>query len=145
MMELTEKRQKEQTQAYVLESTILFDAEVNTQVAKLTSSTQGTDADSSGHWIIMTNNPVDNGQSPGLSAVDANDFAHEQKIAIQEERAMYLEFFAEHDNLLAWQDLEEASLHAAIARVAGQEADDECHGSCGGNGVHQFGKYVKLT
>jgi hypothetical protein len=147
IMELTEKWQKAQSKAHMLESTISFDAEVNTQVAKLWA-THGADAETSENWIIVSDNPIDNDTSPGLSALDVFDFVHEQKIAIQEERAMYLELLAEHDDLLALlaqQDLERASLHAALARVAGQEAVDDAMAVAEKNALHEFGKYVKLA
>lgn len=147
ILELTEKWRKAQARAQKLESTVSFDAEVTTQVAKL-RATHGADADTPGKWILVSGNPIDNDPSQGLSALDAYDFVQEQKIAIQEERAMYLELLAEHDDLLALlaqQDLEKASLHAALARVAGQEAVDDAMAVAEKNAMHQFGKYIKLA
>jgi DNA repair exonuclease SbcCD ATPase subunit len=145
--ELTEKWRKAQARAHILESTVSFDAEVNKEVVKL-RATHDADADKSENWIVVSDNPIDNDQGPVLSAMDTYDLVHEQKIAIQEERAMYLELLAEHDDLLALlaqQDLEKASLHAALARVAGQEAVDDAMAVAEENAVHQFGKYVKLS
>jgi DNA repair exonuclease SbcCD ATPase subunit len=147
IVELTEKWRKAQARAHMLESNVSFDAEVNKEVVKL-RATHDVDEDKSENWIVLTDNPVDSYQGPALSAMDAYDLVHEQKIAIQEERAMYLELLADHDDLLALlaqQDLEKASLHAALARLAGQEAVDDAMAVAEENAVHQFGKYVKLS
>ena len=83
-----------------------------------------------------------------VSASEAFDYVRKQKIAIQEERAMYLELLAEHDDLLALlaqQDLEKTSLQSALSRVAGNEAVEAAIQEAEGNALKQFGKYVRLA
>jgi len=142
--ELTDKWRTAQAKAHMLETSGHFDAEVNVEVAKLRSN--GGDEDQR-NWIVVRDNPVED-TGPDLSPVEAYDLIQKQKIAIQEERAMYLELLAEHDDLLALlaqQDLEKASLNAALSRVAGPEAVDAAMSDAEENAVKQYGKYVKIA
>lgn len=99
------------------------------------------------NWIVVHDNPVED-DGPGISSVEAYDLIQKQKIAIQEEIAMYLELLAEHDDLLALlaqQDLEKASLNAALSGVAGKETVDAAMTDAEEKALKQYGKYVKLT
>jgi DNA repair exonuclease SbcCD ATPase subunit len=146
---LTEKWRKAQAKAHMLESSDRFDAEVNVEVAKLRSNGDAA----GGHprnWIVVheNDNPARDEGPPELSPVEAYDLIQQQKIAIQEERAMYLELLAEHDDLLALlaqQDLEKASLNAALSRVAGPEAVRAAMTDAEENAVKKYGKYLKLS
>lgn len=144
--ELTDKWRMAQAKAHKLEASGLFDAEVNVEVAKLRSNDGGEEPR---NWLVVHENPAeDDVAGEGLSPVAAYDLIQQQKIAIQEERAMYLELLAEHDDLLALlaqQDLEKSSLNAALSRVAGPEAVDAAMLDAEENAVKQFGKYVKLS
>jgi chromosome segregation ATPase len=83
-----------------------------------------------------------------MSAAEAYDYIQAQRTAIQEERKLYQELLAEHDDLLALlaqQDLEKASLSAVLGEAAGQEAIDQAILQAEDNAVRQFGKYVRLS
>lgn len=144
IVDLTDKWRKAQAKARMLESADQFDAEVNVEVAKLRSSGGGKEPR---NWIVVRDNPIED-ETAGPSPVEAYDLIQQQKIAIQEERAMYLELLAEHDDLLALlaqQELEKNSLNAALTEAAGPQAVDAAMADAEENAVKQFGKYIKLA
>ena len=149
--ELTDKLRTVQARAHRIEREGHFASDVQAEIAKLRGESYVGDRQASG-WYVSARDPaheeepVPRGQS--VSASDAFDYVQKQKIAIQEERAMYLELLAEHDDLLALlaqQDLEKTSLQSALSRVAGNDAVEAAIQEAEENAVKQFGKYVRLA
>jgi len=82
-----------------------------------------------------------------MGAAEMHDFVLELKDAVKEERKMYHDLLAEHEDLLALlaqQDLEKTSLQAALTDTAGQGAVEMAILEAEKRAVEQFGKYIKL-
>ena len=147
--DLTDRCQRAQSLVLKFEGKAQFDSEVSSEVLKIHSLSSQSASD---NWVVVRETPQDmvdtSSRVDGMSSAETYDFITEQKIAIQEERQMYQELLAEHDDLLvllAQQDLEKASLNEALMNVAGQSAVDAAIQEAEENAVKQFGKYVRLA
>ena len=82
-----------------------------------------------------------------MGADEMHDFILELNQAVKEERKMYHDLLAEHEDLLALlaqQDLEKTSLQAALTDSVGQDAVDMAILEAEEQAVEQFGKYIRL-
>jgi len=96
--------------------------------------------DSNGHVISES-------KEPSMAADEVHDFVIELKDAVKEERKMYHDLLAEHEDLLALlaqQDLERTSLQSALTKMAGPEAVNKAISEAEERANEQFGKYIKL-
>lgn len=92
-------------------------------------------------------NSVDSESKEAMGADDLHDFVLELKEVVKEERQMYQDLLAEHEDLLALlaqQDIEKTSLQTALTNLAGQEAVEKAILEAETESVEQFGKYIKL-
>ena len=149
--DLTEKYRKAQAKAHKLGRELQFENDVNAEAARLRSP-QSIDGHDIATWLVerdATNHEEKKDISGhSMSPSDAFDYIQQQKKAIQEERQMYHELLAEHDDLLALlaqQDLEKASLHAALSDAAGADAVAAAIKEAEENAVRQFGRYIQLA
>ena len=94
-------------------------------------------------------NPADeNNQDEQIAVAKLYDVIRNQKQAIEDERAVYFELLAEHDDLLAQYallDLLTASLKNALSREVGQDAVQVATKEAEENAEAQYGRFVKLT
>ena len=94
-------------------------------------------------------NPADeNNQDEQIAVAKLYDVIRNQKQAIEDERAVYFELLAEHDDLLAQYallDLLTASLKNALSREVGQDAIQVATKEAEENAEAQYGRFVKLT
>jgi hypothetical protein len=149
--DLSEKYRKAQAKAHKLGRDLQFDADVNAEAARLRSP-QTFDSHDVANWLVGRDS-TDHEEKKDISGhsmspSDAFDYIQQQKVAIQEERQMYQELLAEHDDLLALlaqQDLEKASLHAALSDAAGADAVAAAVKEAEENAVKQFGRYIQLA
>lgn len=75
------------------------------------------------------------------------DLIADLKATMKEERDMYREHLAQHDDLLALlaqQDLERASLQEALTNASGSDAVDEAIQAAKSRASDRFGEYVIL-
>ena len=147
--ELTLKYRKAQTRVHKLEREGHFDSDVNMEACRL-RLTQNFDSEDE-HWLVTRDSTIQEEKkeisSMSLSPSEVFDYIQQQKAAIHEERQMYQELLAEHDDLLALlaqQDLEKASLHSALVDAAGMHAVDAAIQEAKDNAVKQFGRYIQL-
>lgn len=84
------------------------------------------------------------------SDMDANEmysYVVELKDAVKEERESYHDLLTEHEDLLALlaqQDLERASLQAALSDFGGENAVERAVTEAEEKAVEQFGKYIRV-
>lgn len=139
---LTDRCQRAQTLALRLEGEAKIHSQVNSEAQKFQSLPSKATAD---NWILIANK---SSKPDGVSSIEAFDCIVEQKKAIQEERQLYLELLAEHDDLLALlaqQDLEKRSLHDALMDVGGHSVVEAAIQKAEANAVKKFGTYVRLS
>ena len=148
--ELTLKYRKAQTRAHKLEREGQFDSDVNAEASRL-RLTQKFDSEDE-HWLVARDSTIQEEKKEisgfSFSSSEAFDYIQQQKVAIHDERQMYQELLAEHDDLLALlaqQDLEKASLHSALVDAAGIDAVDAAIQEAKDNAVKQFGRYIQLV
>lgn len=101
--------------------------------------------------VKKSSNSDDGGASESKDAAvgadDMHDFVLELKEAVKEERKMYHDLLAEHEDLLALlaqQDLEKTSLQAALLNTGGHDAVDKAILEAEEQANEQFGRYIKL-
>lgn len=144
--DLNDRCQRAQSLALKLEWEAKAGCEGNLEAPKMPSVSISP---SSGNWVVVETPAQDMVTTTHeVLSIEAFDFVMEQKVAIQEERQLYQELLAEHDDLLALlaqQDLEKASLYQALMNVAGQTAVDAAIQEAEDKAVKQFGTYVQLT
>lgn len=148
---LTEQCRKAQARAHKLECDSRSESEVKSEVTRLRLEERDDDA-----W----HSPRSNGHNPAEDHEDHDDDDHlptstkaldmlqQQKEAIHEERQLYLELLAEHDDLLALvaqQDIEKETLQEALLHAVGREAVDEAFKTAEEKAMAQFGKRVRLS
>jgi hypothetical protein len=146
--ELTNRCQRAQSLALKLESEATIVTDVSDGLKGSASRPVETSSES---WIVVSNKATEE-KLEGLNlslgnSIETFDFIMDQRKAIQEERQLYQELLAEHDDLLALlaqQDLEKRSLQEALLGIAGQSAIDAAIQNAEANAVQQFGKYVRL-
>ena len=150
--DLAEKYRKAQAKARKLEREGQLDSEVNLEAARL-RSTHSRGCQNDDNWLVAQDSTVEEekkdmyGHQSLMSPSAAFDYIQQQKAAIHEERQMYQELLAEHDDLLALlaqHDLEKASLHAALLDAAGSDAVEAAIQEAEVNAVKQFGRYIQL-
>eukprot|EP00957_Ditylum_brightwellii_P045558 3454563-Ditylum_brightwellii.AAC.1 len=81
-----------------------------------------------------------------MTVEDLYDHVFELKSEIREERMIYRDLLAEHEDLLALlaqQDLERASLHEALFNAGGDEAVENAIQEAEEKALNQFGKYIR--
>jgi hypothetical protein len=149
---MTEECRKAQALVLKLENELKMGAEVAAEAEKIQTANKRATSTSDEKWFVITHNQSDGHDTPSragdLVSVEAYDLIIEQKKAIQEEREMYQQLLAEHDDLLALlaqQDLEMASLNDALAKAAGQSAVNAAVQQAQEKAILQFGKYVRLS
>uniref|UniRef100_A0A7S4S2U0 Uncharacterized protein n=1 Tax=Ditylum brightwellii TaxID=49249 RepID=A0A7S4S2U0_9STRA len=82
-----------------------------------------------------------------MTVEDLYDHVFELKSEIREERMIYRDLLAEHEDLLALlaqQDLERASLHEALFNAGGDEAVENAIQEAEEKALNQFGKYIRV-
>mmetsp|Transcript_15187 Transcript_15187/g.25224 ORF Transcript_15187/g.25224 Transcript_15187/m.25224 type:complete len:2554 (+) Transcript_15187:278-7939(+) len=146
---LTDECRRAQALVLKLEGAAKFGSAVNLEATKMQLM---PNQPSSENWIVVSKasgNVADaSSAADGLPSTEAYDCIMTLKSEIHEERQMYQELLAEHDDLLALlaqQDLEKSSLNQALTNVAGQRAVDAAIQQAEANAIEQFGKYVRLT
>jgi hypothetical protein len=146
LSDLNDCCQRAQSLALKLEWEAKTGCEGNLETPTMPSVSMSTFSD---NWVVVKTAAQDVVTTThGIPSIEAFDFVMEQKVAIQEERQLYQELLAEHDDLLALlaqQDLEKASLYEALMNVAGQTAVDAAIQEAEDKAVKQFGTYVRLT
>jgi len=82
-----------------------------------------------------------------MDADETYSYIAELKDAVKEERESYQDLLTEHEDLLALlaqQDLERASLQAALSDVGGENAVERAVTEAEEKAVEQFGKYIRV-
>jgi hypothetical protein len=98
--------------------------------------------------MLVTNDPAADRFESAPTSAEAFDLILRHKEEIQEERKMYLEFLAEHDDLLALlaqHDLERACLKEALCEVGGDQAVDEAVRRAEEKSIAEFGKILRVS
>jgi hypothetical protein len=94
-------------------------------------------------------NPADDyDKEDQIAVTKLYDVIRKQKQAIEDERAVYFELIAEHEDLLAQyaqQNLLKASLQNALSREIGQYAVEAAIREAEENAEAQYGRFVRLT
>jgi hypothetical protein len=147
---LTDECRRAQASLLKLEGEAKFGSAVNLEATRIHSLPSHK---SSENWVVVEKNSDNIGAEASLigdgpSSSEAYDFIDTLKAEIQEERQMYQELLAEHDDLLALlaqQDLEKSSLNQALANAAGPRAVDAAIQEAEEKAIQQFGKYVRLA
>jgi hypothetical protein len=150
---LTADCRKAQAKAHKLEREGRYDAAVKSEVARLRMSpglsTPERRVTANDDWMLVSNDPATTDRfESSLSNSEAFDLIRKQKEEIQEERRMYLEFLAEHDDLLALlaqHDLERTCLKEALCEAGLEEAVDEAVRKAEDKSVEQFGKIIRVS
>lgn len=152
---LTEECRHAQAKAHTLERDSQFDVAVRNELEKLRRSpdkrSTGVDdwmmvgkSSSEGREDIVGEN---RDEAPMISA-EAYDFIRKQKEEMQEERKMYMEFLAEHDDLLALlaqHDLERTCLKNALIEAAGTSTLEAVLKEAEERALGQFGNLIKVS
>ena len=148
LSDMNDRCERAQSLALKLEWEAKTGFDGNPETPKMPSGSMSPSSDS---WVVVktpTQNMVTkSSKADGVASIEAFDFVIEQKVAIQEERQLYQELLAEHDDLLALlaqQDLEKASLYEALMNIAGQTAVDAAIQEAEDKAVKKFGTYVRL-
>lgn len=142
---LTEECRLAQSKVHKFEREGRYDAAVKSEMAKLRLSPEKR-----GPYSTFGNedeDPALERVNPPLVGVEAFDLIRKQKEEIQEERKMYLEFLAEHDDLLALlaqHDLERECLKEALSQTAGMDAVEEVLRKVEQKALEQFGNVIKV-
>jgi hypothetical protein len=132
-----------------------YEAQVRAEFARLQAADSIRDSPS----VVLGENPAessdDEAENRNTKAKQSYaqtsqlyDEIQQQKEAIEEERNMYFELLAEHDDLLALlaqHDLVRTSLHEALSQTGGPEAVENAIRSAEEKAISQYGKFVKLT
>lgn len=143
---LTEECRMAQSKAHKAERDGRYDAAVKSEVARIRMSPNPEMRDDTS-ILKLGSEPIAVMESPSKN-VAALDLIQRQKEEIQEERKMYLEFLAEHDDLLALLaqlDVERMCLRDVLSEVGGEDAVTEAMQKAGDRTVHQFGKILEVT
>jgi hypothetical protein len=141
---LTEDCRAAKLRASQLEREGRFEAEVRAEVARLQASGS---RESDRHNIVVRENPLED-REDSLDVPELYDVIEKQKQEVREERSMYYELLAEHDDLLALlaqQDIVRVCLCSALTDADGPEAVDAVMYKAEAQSIEQYGKYVKLT
>jgi hypothetical protein len=143
MERLSEECRLAKTRAVQLERDGRYEAEVRAEVTRLQTA-------------HPSHNSGDFDSDPAEDSDDANeslkitkmyDAMQQQKQAMEEDHAVYLELVAEHDDLLALlaqQDLIKACMDDALSRLGGQEAVDSAVHEAEEKAIAQYGKFVRI-
>jgi hypothetical protein len=141
---LTEDCRAAKLRASQLEREGRFEAEVRAEVARLQASES---RESDRHSIVVRENPREDREDT-FDVPELYDVIQKQKQEVREERSMYYELLAEHDDLLALlaqQDIVRVCLCSALTDANGPEAVDGVMRKAEAQSIEQYGKYVKLT
>jgi hypothetical protein len=141
---LTEECRAAKLRASQLDREGRFEAEVRAEVARLQAS--GSRESDRLSIVVRDNSREDREDS--LDVPELYDVIQKQKQEVQEERSMYYELLAEHDDLLALlaqQDIVRVCLCSALTDADGPEAVDGAMHKAEAQSIEQYGKYVKLT
>jgi len=131
---LTEEYRKAQAKAHKYQREGRYDAAVQSEVARHSSSTP--------------TEPSESSPKPSVTNLDAFEMIQKQREDIQEERQMYLEFLAEHDDLLALlaqQDVETQVLKEALGQVGGEDVVERAVEKAERQAKEQFGTLIKCV
>ncbi len=143
---LTDECRLAQAKAHKCEREGRFDAAVKSEMAKFRLSPEKRGPHST--FGNEEEDPALERVDPPLVGADAFDLIRKQKEEIQEERKMYLEFLAEHDDLLALlaqNDIERECLKEALSRTAGADAVEEVLRKVEAKTFEQFGNIIKVS
>lgn len=144
--QLTEECRQAKARASYLERNGRYEAEVCVEVARLQASyNNGIE-----RAVLVNGNPAvdDDDLKDSFAVAKLYDIVQTQRKAIEEERSVYFELLAEHDDLLAvlaQQDILKLSLEGALTRHCGPEAVDAATTEAEAKAKALYGKYVKLT
>ena len=98
--------------------------------------------------MIVGENFAENGHyNEEIPVAQLYDIIQKQKQSIDDERGVYQELLAEHDDLLALlaqHDVVREMLNDALARVGGQGAVDAAMREAEEKALVQYGKFVEL-
>lgn len=138
---LLEECRLAKAKAIQLERDGRYEAEILAEVSRLQARTNG-------HPLPDESDPAaEENVEDSTKLAKLCDVIQKQKDAIEEERSVYFELLAEHDDLLAvlaQHDLLKESLNAALERFGGQQAVDAAVHEAQEKAVAKYGKYVKL-
>eukprot|EP00934_Nitzschia_sp_Nitz4_P001698 Nitzschia sp. Nitz4//scaffold160_size51814//6417//15104//NITZ4_006908-RA/size51814-augustus-gene-0.69-mRNA-1//-1//CDS//3329537839//1698//frame0 len=151
---LTEEWRRAQSKARQLEREGRFDSDVQTEVDKLRISPEKRappmevlEGRKLEDELIDSDDPASELPGNNVLSAEAYDMICKQREEMQEERKMYLEILAEHDNLLALlaqQDLERSCLKDALVDKAGPEVVEKVLQDVEEKALAQFGNFVKV-
>ena len=138
---LSEECNQAKARASHLEHEGRYEAEVRAEMARLQAPLCNSRS------VVL--NPADDFEKEDQTALaKLYDVIQKQKQAIEDERAVYFELIAEHEDLLAQyaqQNLLKTSLQNALWKEIGQYAVEAAIREAEENAEAQYGRFVKLT
>eukprot|EP00980_Cylindrotheca_fusiformis_P000848 scaffold221_cov120-Cylindrotheca_fusiformis.AAC.9 len=142
---VTEECRKAQSRLHKAERDGLFDAAIKSEVARLRMSPKVSTPETRDDILLLKAGPE---STPTSANAAAFDLLRKHKEEIQEERKMYLEFLAEHDNLLALlaqHDVERTCLRDELSDNCGEAAVERALQRAEEKTVSQYGKIIRLA
>jgi DNA repair exonuclease SbcCD ATPase subunit len=142
---LTEECGKAQSKLHKAQRDGRFDAAVKSEASRLRMSPMVSTPERRDDVLLLKAAPESSDTSKNAAAFD---LIQKHKEEIQEERRMYMEFLAEHDDLLALlaqQDLERICLREELSNAGGQAAVDRALQRAEEKTVSQYGKIIRLA
>lgn len=142
---LTEDFQAAKLRSSQLEREGRYEAEVQSEMARLKAS-QSSEVGQTPPVVCQTS--TEGSDSMEDSVTELYDLIRKQKQAIEEERALYYELLAEHDDLLALlaqQEIVRGCLDSALVQAAGTDAVERAMRKAELTAMDQHGKHVQLA
>ena len=142
---LTEECRQAKARASHLERNGRYEAEGRAEVARLLQASHTNSIERS---VVVSENPADDDREGDVAVVKLYDLLKKQTQATEEERLVYRELLAEHDDLLALlaqQDLLKESLKDSLTRKGGRTAVDAAIQEAEEKAKSKYGKYVRLA
>lgn len=145
---LTEECRKAQAKAHKAERDGRYDSAVKSEVTRLRMSPSVSTPETRDDVFLRKPGSASHNTGSIMNSSAAYDLIQRQKEEIQEERKMYLEFLAEHDDLLALlaqQDVERICLRDALSSALGEEAVEKAVRAAEEKTMSQYGKIIKVS
>jgi hypothetical protein len=142
---LTEECRKAQSKAHKAERDGRYDAAVKSELIRLRMSPSVSTPERRDDVFLSR---ADQTNKISLNNTAAFELIQKQKEEIQEERKMYLEFLAEHDDLLALlaqHDVERICLREALSAAAGADAVEKATRTAHEKAKTEYGTIMKLS
>uniref|UniRef100_A0A7S0GLK1 Uncharacterized protein n=1 Tax=Proboscia inermis TaxID=420281 RepID=A0A7S0GLK1_9STRA len=130
-----------------------FESDVAEEVARLRcDALNASQANGHSNYSFRISSNMNGGMNTsdlmGMSAEELYDMVSQLRESVKEERDLYHELLAEHEDLLALlaqQDLERSSLQASLSNHAGESAVADAIREAEESAVARFGEYVRLA